>query len=87
METATKRISKDIPVDHVKVLFWKRGLGDEPFGDTAGTLGNAIIPANRCLSRAREADSYSDSEWGNAPGHGLTIVWPSGRSMHVAARP
>jgi hypothetical protein len=79
MTTATT----DIPAGCVRVLFWRKTRDDSR--DTASDVGEAIISAKGALQRCRDAEVSPDSEWRNAAGHGIQIVYASGRTRTVRA--
>jgi len=79
----TTRLQKMIPTGHVMLLFWVRCEYDSP--DTAGGIGRKIIPAKGCVAAARELDIYGDKSLGVRGGHGVTILWPSGRQCEIRA--
>lgn len=72
-----------IPKNHVKLLFWRRTDRDDRH--TASDLGSVIISARGCISEAKRLDTYGDLDLGARAGHGITIIWPSGRRREVRA--
>lgn len=67
--------------DTVRVLFWQRTASDTR--DTASKVGGATIPRKGAFQRAARADAISDEEWRNATGHGIHIVYQSGKRRLV----
>jgi len=79
----TTRLQKKIPAGHVMLIFWIRTEHDSR--DTAGQTGHKIIAAKGCFRAARDLDTYGDQSLGVRGGHGVTILWPSGRQREVRA--
>jgi len=76
-------LQKQIPAGHVMLLYWVRTEHDTR--DTASSTGDKVIPAKGCLEAARTLDACGDRSLGVAAGHGVTILWPSGRTLEVRA--
>lgn len=81
--TTYPRLTADIPADHVKLLYWVRTEHDAR--DCAGSTGSLIRPAKGCVNAALELDRHGDRDLHVVGGHGVTIMWPSGRSRNVRA--
>ena len=82
-ETEVARLEKTIPPNHVMLLFWRRTKHD--IRGYAGSTGNKIIPAKGCVKAAFALDFCGDQASGAAAGHGVTILWPTGRQRQVRA--
>jgi len=76
-------LEKTIPPNHVMLLFWRRTKHD--IRGYAGSTGNKIIPAKGCVKAAFALDFCGDQASGAAAGHGVTILWPTGRQRQVRA--
>ena len=83
-------LTKQIPANHVMLLYWVRLPNDTR--DTASSTGTVIVPANGCITRARELDTCGDRNLHDnhgrghvVGGHGVTLLWPSGCRRGVRA--
>lgn len=76
-------LTRQIPPGSVMLLYFLRTKHDAR--DCAGSTGHHVIPAKGCLKAAYEMDAYGDRERSVVPGHGVTLLWPSGRTRNVRA--
>lgn len=72
--------------DRAQLLYWERNLGDRR--DEASSVGSALVPKKDALmiARAWEAgDTLNDyaTPAHLTPGHGITIIYRSGRRREV----
>ena len=81
-------LTKQIPPKHVMLIYWVRMPNDARH--TASSTGWVIVPAKGAINRAEEIDTFGDRELHDnkgrgrvVAGHGITILWPSGRKREV----
>lgn len=84
-------LQSQIPENHVMLLYWVR-IPESDSRHTASSSGHTIVPARGCVAAARRLDvegsrDFHDQEGRGyvTPGHGVDILWPSGRLRHVRA--
>ena len=83
-KTATK-LQDTIPAGHVMLLYWVRTANDARH--CASDTGCRIIKSKGCIAAAEKLDTYGerDDDEHIPAGHGVTILWPSGRTREVRA--
>jgi len=83
-------LANQIPDGHVMLLYWVRMPNDTRH--TASSTGWFVVPAKGAIKRAEELDTFGDRQLHDnkgrgrvVAGHGVTILWPSGRKREVRA--
>lgn len=81
----------NIPENYVEMIYAVKM--DYDGRDEASGIGSVLIPAKGCINRAKELDSLGNGGLHDSKGrgsvyggHGVTIVWPSGRSRSVVSK-
>lgn len=84
-------LKDQIPSGQVMLLYWVHLPGDARH--TASSTGKVIIPARGAIKRAEEIDRFGDRGLTDTHdrgyvvgGHGITIMWRSGRRREVRAQ-
>lgn len=82
------RLTKEIPKGHVMLLYFVRTEYDSR--DCAGSTGWLIRSAKGCIKAARDLDTHGSRDLHDnkghgyvVPGHGVTVLWPSGHSRNI----
>jgi len=90
MKAVYPNLIKQIPHGQVMLLYFVRTDNDSR--DCAGSSGSLIRPAKGAIAAAKELDSYGSRDLRDShghghvvPGHGVTILWPSGRTREIHA--
>ena len=77
------KTTEHIAAGHVRILFHSRTRHDSR--NTASRVNSVDVPSRGCVAEAWRIDFYGDQDLGAVAGHGVTIVWPSGRTRNVRA--